>query len=167
MAGLRGGEAPSSCLISGVGCPGTSPTARFAGLAPGGARLTLERLGGRLPAASIRLAGMAEKRGKESMAWHPVLEEGKLGEGEIAQGEAAGESLALYKVGDKVYATQELCTHAYVSLVDGYLEGTIIECPVHQARFDITTGKVLDPPANSDLKTYKVKIENGMICVEV
>jgi nitrite reductase/ring-hydroxylating ferredoxin subunit len=38
---------------------------------------------------------------------------------------------------------------------------------VHQARFDITTGKVLDPPANSDLKTYKVKIENGMICVEV
>lgn len=101
------------------------------------------------------------------MAWHPVLEEGKLGEGEIAQAEAAGESLALYKVGDKVYATQELCTHAYVSLVDGYLEGTIIECPVHQARFDITTGKVLDPPANSDLKTYKVKIENGMICVEV
>jgi naphthalene 1,2-dioxygenase system ferredoxin subunit len=101
------------------------------------------------------------------MAWHPVMEEGKLGDGEVAQGQAGGESVALYKVGDKVYATQELCTHAYVSLVDGYLEGTVIECPVHQARFDITNGKVLDPPANADLKTYPVKIENGMICVEV
>ena len=101
------------------------------------------------------------------MSWHPVLEEAKLGDGEIAHGEASGESLALYRVGDKVYATQELCTHAYVSLVDGYLEGTTVECPVHQARFDITNGKVLDPPANCDLKTYPVKIENGTIYVEV
>jgi nitrite reductase/ring-hydroxylating ferredoxin subunit len=101
------------------------------------------------------------------MTWHPVLEEAKLGEGEVAQADAGGEALALYKVEGKVYATQELCSHAYVSLVDGYLEGTIIECPVHQARFDITNGKVLDPPANADLKIYPVKVENGMICVEV
>jgi naphthalene 1,2-dioxygenase system ferredoxin subunit len=101
------------------------------------------------------------------MSWHPVLEAAKLGDGDIAHGEAGGESLALYRVGESVYATQELCTHAYVSLVDGYLEGTTVECPVHQARFDITNGKVLDPPANCDLKTFPVKIENGTIYVEV
>jgi len=38
---------------------------------------------------------------------------------------------------------------------------------VHQARFDITNGKVLDPPANCDLKIFPVKVENGTIYVEV
>src|SRR5690349_16748458 len=72
-------------------------------------RLTRRRPSGRLPALFDGKQG--EWRG---MSWHPVLEEAKLGDGEIAQGEAGGESLALYRVGDKVYATQELCTHAYV-----------------------------------------------------
>jgi naphthalene 1,2-dioxygenase system ferredoxin subunit len=135
---------------------------RCKGAGGAGRGLTLPRLGGRL-----RREGRTSGETRISMSWHPVLEAAKLGDGEIAHGEAGGESLALYRVGEAVYATQELCTHAYVSLVDGYLEGTIVECPVHQARFDVTNGKVLDPPANCDLKSFPVKVENGTIYVEV
>ena len=43
-------------------------------------------------------------------------------------------------------------------LSDGWLDGELIECPLHAARFDVRTGKVLDPPATVDLKTYPVRV---------
>jgi len=41
----------------------------------------------------------------------------------------------------------------------------VIECPLHAARFDIRTGKVLDPPATDDLKTYQVRLVGDEIQV--
>ena len=55
---------------------------------------------------------------------------------------AAGDKqLALYRSEGEFYASDNVCTHAYALLSDGYLEDGCIECPLHQARFDIRTGK--------------------------
>jgi 3-phenylpropionate/trans-cinnamate dioxygenase ferredoxin subunit len=50
---------------------------------------------------------------------------------------------------------------------DGYVEDDWVECPLHQARFDIVTGKALSDPATIPLQVYPVKIENNRVFVEV
>ncbi len=42
-----------------------------------------------------------------------------------------------------------------------------IECPMHQGIFDIKSGKAKSPPACIDLKTYKVKVENNKIYINL
>jgi 3-phenylpropionate/trans-cinnamate dioxygenase ferredoxin subunit len=51
-------------------------------------------------------------------------------------------------------------------LSDGFIEGNEIECPLHAACFDITTGECLAPPADRDLVTYPVKVEGDEVFVE-
>ncbi len=64
-------------------------------------------------------------------------------------------------------ATDGLCTHEQASLIEGYLDGEVIECPKHNARFHICSGKALKRPAKQDLATYPVKVEGGEVFVEV
>jgi nitrite reductase/ring-hydroxylating ferredoxin subunit len=75
--------------------------------------------------------------------------------------------VALFRVGDQFYATDDICTHAEASLSDGYVDGDVVECPFHSARFCIRTGKALSLPASEPLKTYPVKIEDGAVCVDI
>jgi len=49
----------------------------------------------------------------------------------------------------------------------GYFDGDVIECPVHQGRFDVRTGRVLGAPASTPLRTYAVKVVDGDVYVEV
>src|SRR4029077_2261034 len=81
--------------------------------------------------------------------------------------EVAGRSIALYDADGNLFATDNICTHAYACLSDGWLDGEVIECPLHAARFDTRSGKVLDPPAIEDLKTYPVRIVDGEIQVRL
>lgn len=76
-----------------------------------------------------------------------------------------GKSLALYKVGGAVFATDNICTHGHARLCDGFLEGHEIECPLHQGKFDIRDGRALCAPLSEDIKTYPVKIEGNRVFV--
>jgi naphthalene 1,2-dioxygenase system ferredoxin subunit len=78
-----------------------------------------------------------------------------------------GRDVALYKVDGEVYATSNICTHGDVHLSDGFLEGREIECPLHQGRFDVCTGKALCAPVTEDVKTYSVKIEDQRVLIEL
>lgn len=77
-----------------------------------------------------------------------------------------GENVAVYNVSGTFYATQDTCTHRGGSLSDGTLDGTMIICPIHGSCFDVTTGDVLQGPANKPLKTYHVIIEGELAHVE-
>ena len=72
----------------------------------------------------------------------------------------------LYEVEGEVYATDNLCTHGAARMSDGFLEGREIECPLHQGRFDVCTGKTLCAPLTQDIRTYPVRIENQRIWVK-
>jgi 3-phenylpropionate/trans-cinnamate dioxygenase ferredoxin subunit len=78
-----------------------------------------------------------------------------------------GHSYAIYHVAGKVYATDGLCTHEQVRLCDGLVMDHVIECPMHNGRFDIRNGRALSAPARIDLKTYPTKVEDGMIFLDV
>ena len=70
---------------------------------------------------------------------------------------------AVYRVAGNVYATDGLCTHEQVHLCDGLVMDCVIECPMHNGRFDIRDGRALGAPACVNLKTYPAKIEDDIV----
>ena len=76
---------------------------------------------------------------------------------------ADGRDVALYTVGDEVFATDNICTHGQARLCDGFLEGHEIECPLHQGKFDVRTGAPTCAPATDAIRCYPVKIEGGRV----
>jgi nitrite reductase/ring-hydroxylating ferredoxin subunit len=71
--------------------------------------------------------------------------------------------IAVYLVDGAYYATSNICTHASALLTDGFMDGCEIECPLHNARFDVRTGEVLSSPAEVDLETFKTRIAGDQI----
>ena len=68
-----------------------------------------------------------------------------------------GVAIALYGVGGEYFATANTCTHGQASLSEGYLEGFLIECPLHQGLFDIRTGEPKGPPCTKPVRTMPVR----------
>jgi naphthalene 1,2-dioxygenase system ferredoxin subunit len=71
--------------------------------------------------------------------------------------------IAVYLVDGVYYATSNICTHASALLTDGSIDGCEIECPLHNARFDVRTGKVLSSPAEIDLETFVTRVVGANI----
>jgi naphthalene 1,2-dioxygenase system ferredoxin subunit len=92
--------------------------------------------------------------------WTDVAALADVPKGDVMAVRVAGKDVALYEVEGEVFATDNLCTHGAARLSDGFLEGREIECPLHQGRFDVCTGKAMCAPLTEDIKTYPVRIEN-------
>ena len=97
--------------------------------------------------------------------WHRVASVGDVEEDEPKPVRIGETLIALYNVKGKYYATADVCPHEFALLSDGYVEDDVVECPLHQARFHIPTGKVLDPPAEDDVPIFPVKVEGDDIFV--
>ena len=76
-------------------------------------------------------------------------------------------AIAVYRAEGKFYATQDLCTHENAYLSDGVVVDCVVECPFHQGRFDIRSGKALGPPVIEPLETYPIKVVDGRLYVHV
>lgn len=74
-----------------------------------------------------------------------------------------GRDIALYGVGGVLHATDNICTHGRARLCDGFLLDHEIECPLHQARFDVRNGQPTCGPATRALRCYPVKVEAGRV----
>jgi len=81
--------------------------------------------------------------------------------------EVQGQKIALFNIGGTYYAIGDTCTHRGGPLSQGTVEGTTVTCPWHGAKYDVTTGAVLSPPAPRGVGSYKVIVEGNDIKVEV
>lgn len=70
-----------------------------------------------------------------------------------------GVQVALVRVDDEVFAVNDVCSHAEVSLSEGEVSDCTIECWLHGSRFDLRTGDPSGPPAFEPIATYPVQIE--------
>jgi len=77
------------------------------------------------------------------------------------------QQFAVYDRADGVYVTLARCTHGGADLCDGYLDGYIIECPLHQGCFDIRDGTALEAPATRALKTFPARKQGGFVQVKL
>ena len=66
-----------------------------------------------------------------------------------------------------LHAVHDICTHQYAHLSDGYVEDGCIECPLHQGRFNLTTGAAECAPVTEPIKVYPLKVEGGRVMVEL
>ena len=71
----------------------------------------------------------------------------------------------MFHLADGYYAMDDLCTHDGGPLAEGILDGDVIECPRHGARFDVKTGAVLCLPAVTPVPVYDVKVVGDEIKV--
>ena len=77
----------------------------------------------------------------------------------------AGRDIALYRVEGEVFATDNICRHGQARRRDGFLPGHEIECPFHQGRFDVRSGKPTCEPATQSIRSDPVKIDAGRVCL--
>ena len=99
--------------------------------------------------------------------WVKVGPLGDLDEEDVKRFDLGERTFAIYRAGGKVYATDGLCTHEQVHLADGLVMDNVIECPMHNGRFDIRDGRALGAPACVNLKTYPAKVEGDVIFIQV
>jgi len=88
--------------------------------------------------------------------------------GELAVFEVEGVRIAIANADGRLFAIDDTCTHEQCSLTEeGTLEGTVVTCGCHGAQFDVTTGQVLAPPAFEPVRSYPLRIDQGLVTIEI
>jgi nitrite reductase/ring-hydroxylating ferredoxin subunit len=101
-----------------------------------------------------------------AMTWKHLCAASKLSEGEPLGFQVGDQRVALYKVDEDIFATDDICSHAFALLSTGFLEGHVIECPLHGAMFDIRDGRCRSG-VYKDIRAFKVEIRDGEIYVQL
>jgi 3-phenylpropionate/trans-cinnamate dioxygenase ferredoxin subunit len=99
--------------------------------------------------------------------WIEACEADDIEEEDVLRFDHEERTFAIYRIDDGYYATDGLCTHEQVHLADGLVMDNIIECPKHNGRFDIRTGTAKGAPVCVNLKTYRVKVEDGKVLINI
>ena len=111
--------------------------------------------------------GRDHDRAGQAMVWMRAATLSELKQRGVMQAEVPGTEIALYWVDDTAYATHNICSHAFARLSEGYLDGDCIECPVHQAVFNVKSGEVVAPPAEQPVRTFPCRVEGDDVFVDV
>jgi len=101
------------------------------------------------------------------MAFVRVARVDQLPVGKGLQVEAGGKKLALFRVEAGVYALDALCPHRHAPLAQGKCEGEVLICPWHDAKFELSSGKVLCGPATTGVTSYPTEIRRSKVFVDV
>lgn len=102
-----------------------------------------------------------------------ICKESEISEGELYRFDVDERPLLVTKIAGKFRVTRAICTHEEADLSLGILLGTLITCPLHQAKFDLETGQVISgpdgdsPDSISKLRVFSVKVENGDLLVDL
>jgi 3-phenylpropionate/trans-cinnamate dioxygenase ferredoxin subunit len=104
------------------------------------------------------------------MAAEPVttIKTSEVPAGAIVAVDVRGTRIAVANVGGRYYAFDDACTHEQCSLAEmGELAGTTLTCTCHGSEFDVSTGKVLAPPATVPVKVYATRVEGDALHIEI
>lgn len=99
--------------------------------------------------------------------WIDVAEAASLSAGERKVISTSYADIAVFNLDGTYFAIEDLCTHDGGELASGSCEGDQIICPRHGARFCIRDGSALTPPAYENIDTFPVRVENGMVQVDL
>ena len=82
---------------------------------------------------------------------------------------APGVFVGVYNCGGRLYAIEDRCSHDDGPLCEGAWDGDdcTVVCPRHGARFDLVSGRPLSLPAYLPVRTFPVRVEDGMVVVDV
>jgi nitrite reductase/ring-hydroxylating ferredoxin subunit len=102
----------------------------------------------------------------EAQDWIRVAAIADVPRGTVLGVDTMGLNLAVYHLDDgKFFVTHNICTHGHALLSDGWLDGGVIECPLHAGQFDVRTGRGLGPPIGADLRVFPVRCEGDDVLI--
>lgn len=103
----------------------------------------------------------------EAENWVPLCSRVDLLDEGMRPFEFGEQRVVVYVVSGKIYATDNVCSHAFALLTDGWLEDGLVECPLHGAQFDVTTGAVVRGPADCPVATFETRVRDGQVEVKI
>jgi len=104
----------------------------------------------------------------KAVVWHRACSVGDVIEDEGFGVRIDGLRIGLYRLSDgSVHAVGDICTHEFAILSEGFVEDGKVECPLHQALFDIRSGKCFGPLAERDLPAYPVRTDGDDVYIGV
>ena len=89
----------------------------------------------------------------------------ELPPGEARRLEGEHEPVAVFNVDGEFFAIDDTCTHEKFALTEGWIDGDVVECALHMAKYCIRTGKALCLPAPRDVASHAVEVVNGEVWV--
>ena len=95
--------------------------------------------------------------------WVKLCRLEQVPDGDVVEVAHDGRLYCAYRIAGAHYVTDGLCTHQVARLAEGYVLDDIIECPMHNGRFHIPTGRVDGPPACEPLRTYRVRVQDASV----
>ena len=99
--------------------------------------------------------------------WVEACATSDIDEEDLIRWEHEDNTFAIYNTPNGFFCTDGMCTHEAQHLEDGLVIDNVIECPLHQGRFNIMTGKALSAPVCVDLTTYEVEVRDGRVFVHL
>jgi 3-phenylpropionate/trans-cinnamate dioxygenase ferredoxin component len=100
------------------------------------------------------------------VSWLRVAPSDSIARGDYAQLEIDGALVAVFNIDGTFYAIEDTCTHDGGELAGGAVEGDVVICPRHGARFCLRTGSALTPPAYEPVRTFETRINDGFVEVK-
>ena len=81
----------------------------------------------------------------------------------LDQEQGVPEPVAIYHLRNQIFAVCDACPHAGALLSTGELDGSVVTCPLHGSQFDVRTGERLRGPADLEIKTFVVGVEETQV----
>jgi len=93
----------------------------------------------------------------------------ELEPGSVRRVVVAGQSIAVVRCGDDVYAIGDVCSHANVSLSEGdvWCDERELECPKHGSTFSLESGEPMSLPATQPVPVYRTEVVGDTVTITV
>jgi nitrite reductase/ring-hydroxylating ferredoxin subunit len=101
------------------------------------------------------------------MAFTKVASAAEVPAGTAKQVAVGGRPVAVFNIDGTFYAIEDTCPHRGAPLWEGEVQGKEVTCPWHGARFDVTSGSNLCPPAKSGVKVFPVRVVGDEVQIDV
>jgi NAD(P)H-flavin reductase/nitrite reductase/ring-hydroxylating ferredoxin subunit len=99
--------------------------------------------------------------------WFDIGLQEEFSDGAVMAVQAYGQPLAIFRMGEDLFALRDKCSHGNARLSDGYIEDGCVECPLHQGLFDIRTGAPRCAPVTEPVRSFPVRVVAGRVQVKV
>ncbi|MCB8768580.1 non-heme iron oxygenase ferredoxin subunit [Acinetobacter soli] len=101
------------------------------------------------------------------MSWISVCGIDDVSEDEPKAVEVNDKKIGVFVIDEQYFAIENVCPHAFALLTEGFIEDQSVECPLHEAIFDIQTGELKSGPGCRDLCTYPVRVDGQQIQIQL
>lgn len=104
--------------------------------------------------------------GQNNMSWKTICTKSQVRGDYPYAAKVAGKEIGIFLVDGDYYAIEDVCPHAYALLSQGFVEDGKVECPLHEAVFDIRSGRCLREPGGRDLRTYPLRVQGDDVQID-